>query len=231
MSGGGKPTRSSVLDELLGEGVETVECRPSLDFVNELLPEELPLIEKAVEKRKAEFAAARVMARQAMLHLGVAAVPLLRYDSRAPRWPDGIIGTITHTRDYCAVALTNAAELRSIGIDAEVNEPLKPELVERVCTEAERHWLQSRAKEERGCLAKLIFSAKEAFYKCQHPITQTYLGFQDVTLEFDVDTFEFHVATVHKLEGEAASVGAAKGTYKISDELIVTAMRLPSGDS
>ena len=228
MSADKSPAWSQIFSDLLTIDVEAWECRPRLHFVNELLPEERPLIEKAVDKRRAEFAAARVMARRAMVRLGVTPEPVLRADDRSPRWPEGIVGTITHTDGYCAVALASSSRVRSLGIDAEVDGPLKPEIIERVCTESERLWLASHAPEERGHLAKLIFSAKESFYKCQHPLTKTFLGFQDVSLEIDIGNTEFRVTFLDKLTGVDVRVREAEGHYRIANGLILTAMTLPN---
>ena len=58
-----------------------------------------------------------------------------------------------------------------------------------ICTSAELEWLERQAPEERSLLATLIFSAKEAFYKCQFSLTHGWLGFRDVELKFEADTF------------------------------------------
>ncbi|MCP4445395.1 MAG: 4'-phosphopantetheinyl transferase superfamily protein [Myxococcales bacterium] len=219
-------TRSEVLADLLGRKLEVWECIPSLHYVDELFPEERELITKAVDRRRAEFAAARVLARRAMGQLGVKPEPLLRYDDRAPRWPEGIVGTITHTKGYCAVALASANTIRSVGIDAELADPLGTDIINRICGESELRWLDTQPSEDRGRLAKLIFSAKEAFYKCQYPITQTFLGFRDVELEFDLANEEFRVAVLRKLTSPDSSVREARGRYRVSPELIQTTMIL-----
>ncbi len=38
---------------------------------------------------------------------------------------------------------------------------------------------------------KLLFSAKEAFFKCYYPLTHSWLDFKDVEVEFDFDTGSF----------------------------------------
>src|SRR5437763_335927 len=80
----------------------------------QLYPEERACIARAVPKRRAEFATGRVCARQALERLGVAVGPLLPHPDRSPAWPPGIVGSISHTDGYCAVAVAEAT--RALGI-------------------------------------------------------------------------------------------------------------------
>ena len=90
-----------------------------------------------------------------------------------------------------AVAVARSSTARSIGLDIEADEPMKPELRPRILTDGECAWLETRDAGEQGRLAMLVFSAKECFYKCQHPLTRQFLGFQDVELELDPDERRF----------------------------------------
>ena len=132
--------------------------------------------------RQREFATARACARRALARLGVKPVALVPHADRSPCWPDGIVGSITHTRDLCLVALARRGRLASLGIDIERVTGASTDIEELVCTPAERRWLDARPAALRGANIRLLFSAKEAFYKCQHPLTKTYLDFQDVEL-------------------------------------------------
>ncbi|MBW2215557.1 MAG: hypothetical protein JRF48_14335 [Deltaproteobacteria bacterium] len=65
-----------------------------------------------------QFTAGRVCSRIALGRLGVAATtPVLRGEDRAPIWPPGFVGTITHTDTWCAaaVARTRGARPRWLG--------------------------------------------------------------------------------------------------------------------
>jgi 4'-phosphopantetheinyl transferase EntD len=42
--------------------------------------------------------------------------------------------------------------------------------------------------------SRLVFSAKEAFYKCQFPLTRTFLGFKQVSVTLGDGTFELRLA-------------------------------------
>ncbi|QCO56124.1 4'-phosphopantetheinyl transferase superfamily protein [Pseudorhodobacter turbinis] len=129
----------------------------------------------SVPKRLMEFAAGRAAARAAMAAFGPAcAIPM--GSDRAPIWPDGISGSITHSATACLAAVTRAPTL--IGIDLEPATPLEADLWDIVLSPPERATLGT------GLHAKLIFSAKEAAYKAQYARSRTLLEFDalEITL-------------------------------------------------
>ena len=71
-----------------------------------LFPDEQAAVSRAVEKRRAEFAAGRSLARIALTEIGHAPCAIAQAD-RAPVWPLGIVGSITHSNDYVAVCVVN----------------------------------------------------------------------------------------------------------------------------
>jgi 4'-phosphopantetheinyl transferase EntD len=175
----------TLIADLFPSTARTAEGVPRLAD-GELYPEELSYIRSAVAKRRAEFATARTLARQALAALGVAPLALVPGADRAPVWPPGIVGSITHTRDYCAVVVDRAPPLGSIGLDVETLQALEASELERVLTVRERAWLLGQAPESRAALGMLFFSAKEAYYKCQYPLTGKFLDFLDVELEISL---------------------------------------------
>lgn len=176
-----------MLSELFPEDVAAAWGDPLLPS-KPLFPEEAALVASAVEKRKKEFAKGRECARSALATLGFFDVPLLTGESREPLWPGKVVGSITHTRGLCAAAVARAERYRGIGIDAEPAEPLEPGVVRRVCRDREAASLPSGALDE-SLVPRLVFCVKEAVYKCQFPLSRTFLGFEDVTVELDEGTF------------------------------------------
>ncbi|MEU2758298.1 MULTISPECIES: 4'-phosphopantetheinyl transferase family protein [Streptomyces] len=65
----------------------------------DLYPQEARIVERAVALRKREFATTRRCAREALARLGLPPVPILSDRHGAPRWPEGVLGSLTH----CAV--------------------------------------------------------------------------------------------------------------------------------
>jgi len=88
------------------------------------LPEEEPLIARSVEKRRSEFVTVRHCARVAMTKLGVPEAPILKGEKGEPRWPDGLVGSLTHCEGYRGAVVGRTSAVRSVGIDAEPHDVL-----------------------------------------------------------------------------------------------------------
>ena len=148
------------------------------------LPEAL---KKAVRKRQTEFIAGRLCAAQALGAAGCGDPDrILASVDRAPVWPKGYAGSITHTEGFVSAAVAREADLRSIGIDTEriMSDRTAGDVGELVAGgEPFEKWAAGCA----GNLGQaewttLMFSAKESVYKCVHPLAKTFLGFSDVAL-------------------------------------------------
>ncbi len=151
--------------------------------------------------RAREFAAGRAAARRAMRALGQIERPVPRGTDRAPIWPSGLTGAITHTRTDCLAAVTDDPSLAGLGLDLEPATPLDPELLSEICTPAELGWLDTVVPSRRAYLAKLVFCAKEAVFKAQYPISQQMLDFHDVTVSLDPGGRNFDAQVHPRLRG------------------------------
>ncbi|NGM44050.1 4'-phosphopantetheinyl transferase superfamily protein [Rhodobacter sp. SGA-6-6] len=138
----------------------------------------------AVPARLAEFSAGRHAARAALQALGLppAAIPMAA--DRAPVWPKGVAGSITHTRRACLAAARRGGGL---GIDLEEDEDLPADLWDSVLLPEEQDWARGQAAPGRA--AKLAFSAKEAAYKAQYARSRRLFGFDTLALSFHGDGF------------------------------------------
>jgi 4'-phosphopantetheinyl transferase EntD len=150
-----------------------------------LYPEEERCVRGAVTARRREFAQGRLCARQALARLGIRNFPLLTGSDRAPIWPEGVIGSLSHCGGYCAAAVARKGIIKGLGVDIETVEPLDPELLALVCTDSEMAGLAESAGDPQGALAKLIFSAKESVFKCAYPLTGVFLDFHDCAIRLD----------------------------------------------
>ena len=171
-----------MLESLLPPGVHAVEG-PILFGEWDATPEEMMRTADHMAHRKAEFLTGRTYARRALRSLGMPAPTIGWNADRSPIWPEGVIGCITHTRDYCAavVARTEGPNaIRGIGIDIETPGRITDAIAMKTFTAAERAALAlvpEELRQERMCV---MFCAKEAFYKMQFPLTKAWVGFQDV---------------------------------------------------
>ncbi|UXY23121.1 4'-phosphopantetheinyl transferase superfamily protein [Streptomyces cynarae] len=180
-----------MIEELLPGPVAVVEAhgRDALGDGVSLHPEEEAVIARAVDKRRREFTAVRACARHAMEKLGVLPQPVLPGEHGAPRWPDGLIGSMTHCVGYCAAALARAGELASLGIDAEPHDRLPDGVLDAVALPTERTRLRGLARSRPSVhWDRLLFSAKESVYKAWFPLTGKWLDFLEADVEIDPGT-------------------------------------------
>jgi 4'-phosphopantetheinyl transferase EntD len=193
-------------------------------------PEEAAQVARAVRHRRFEYAAGRHCARQALGRLGIPDAPLLNGEDRAPRWPAGVVGAITHTSSpsdgYCGVVVARAEEVYALGLDAEGAEPLEDELWRLILTGAEREALGEAPATARGRLAKLIFSAKEAYYKAQYPVTRRFLGFHEVEIRLGPEGAGFEARLLAPLDTTPPRLERCAGRILADDALVLTAVAL-----
>lgn len=133
-------------------------------------------VKNAVEKRIAEFRAGRHCAREALRALGREPGAILT-EGRAPVWPDGVVGAITHCTGYCGAVVADHSFARGIGFDAQTDNAVSAELWTLIASPSER------CRSLPPAWRTIAFSAKEAFYKAQYSITSSWLGFEEVSIE------------------------------------------------
>ena len=193
-----------------------------------LFEEEEALLARAVEKRRREFSTGRHCARAALAALGLPAAPILPGEARAPVWPPGVVGSITHCAGYRAAAVARVGDVASVGIDAEPDERLTPEVLELVAEPAERARLRGLAVEAPGvCWDRLLFSAKESVYKAWFPLARRWLGFADADVTIDpAGTFAARLLVPGPVVGGAPLAGLA-GRWLARDGLLLTSVTVP----
>lgn len=199
-----------------GVAVATARAAPVGDG---MFAEERRYIAEARAARQAEFGTARICARRALAELGIAPCPLVPNPDRSPRWPAGIRGTIAHAGGICAAAVAASTDLHAIGLDIEPDVPLPSDLERVICTDAERRWLE-RIGDARGRTGKLIFSAKEAWYKCQYGVSGALIDFREVTLTIDLDHQRFYT-----VDGPVPGI---EGRYGYADGFVIATAMLPA---
>jgi 4'-phosphopantetheinyl transferase EntD len=178
-----------------------------------LFPDEAAAVAKAIERRRREFATGRSLAREALAGLGMAPASVPPGERGAPRWPAGVVGSITHCAGYRAAAVARAGQVRSIGIDAEPDGPLPDGVLDRISLPGERAMLRALAAPgPRWDL--LLFSAKESVYKAWFPLTGRWLGFEDAELTIQAATG--HPATGHVTTGDPV-VGTFAARILVAD--------------
>jgi 4'-phosphopantetheinyl transferase EntD len=194
-------TLSTGFASLFPTGVVAAELRAP-GAASNLLPEEAESIANAVPKRIQEFAAGRLCARRALEEFGVTHFPVRVAQDRQPVWPESLIGSITHTVGLCAAVVAERSRFMALGVDSEIVGAVKVNLRRRICVEAEMAWIEELEPAGRAAAATLIFSAKEAFFKCQYPLVGERLNFHDLrvtALEWGAPVGVFTVAPTRPL--------------------------------
>jgi 4'-phosphopantetheinyl transferase EntD len=215
-----------VIEALFPEGVVVVVAGAA-QAGEPLHPAEAALAGRMGDARRHEFALGRACARHALAVLGVPG-PVLRGDDRAPIWPPGVVGSLTHCDALCAAAVAREGDIVAIGLDAELDAPLSDRLARRVCTSAERLHLARLPGREPGAWGKLAFSAKESFYKAWYTLARTGLGFRDVEVSIDPDAARF---SVRVLRGDKPGPRTAQGRFAFAPPHVVTAVAIRRGEA
>ena len=206
---------------LFAEGAVAYQTR-DIFTAESLLPGEQEYLLKAVAKRIHEFAGGRACARAGLSRLGFGPIALPMGADRAPLWPAGATGSITHTDGFCAAVVASRARIRALGLDAEPENSVKPDLWRRICTAQELAMLQQQDPRTALGTATLIFSAKEAFYKCQHALTGQWLGFSDISIA--IESGRFTVQPTQSLQIASQCPGPWHGRYLHEAGLVITAV-------
>lgn len=143
----------------------------------------------AVPARLAEFAAGRSAARQALRSLGFAPVAIAMGPDRAPLWPDGATGSISHCMGACLAVMGLTRDYRGLGLDIEPLQPLPVELWSTVLRPEELRQIKDLPQPQQALQSLRIFVAKEAAYKAQYPITRQIFDFQTLRIIWQDQSF------------------------------------------
>ncbi|MFC4147344.1 4'-phosphopantetheinyl transferase [Micromonospora mangrovi] len=216
-----------MIGDLLPAPVVTAHAYGDPPEASLLSPEDTH-ITRAVERRRREFTTVRWCARTAMVALGVAPAPVLPGERGAPCWPAGVVGSMTHCAGYRAAALAPAATVRTVGIDAEPNERLPAGVLAAIALPAERARLGALFVARPDVAAdRLLWSAKEAFYKAWFPLGRRLLDFDEAEVELRADgTFSARLRTP-----EPGVPDGFPGRWRVADGLVATAIAVPVAES
>ena len=209
--------------------VESRDCAT----LETLLVEERELVAAAAPQRIRDFATGRWCAHKALEQHGIESCALLSDANRAPLWPSGIVGSITHADGYCAAAVGRRKDFVGIGIDAESIGRVQRELWREIFTGEEIAWLEQLAEPGQACMATMLFSAKESFYKAQYPFTKLWLEFKAVAVHIHSDGWLLRVVEPPRATPNAFSrlQRPLLGRFTISGPHIMTAIAIDACDA
>jgi enterobactin synthetase component D len=160
-----------------------------------------PSLASAVPKRKAEYLAGRYAARLALRALGHEGSQIGSGADRAPRWPEYIIGAITHTADLAISSVASSHRMLALGVDAEdtMSAGTANEIASSITTYDERACLAGTERSLAQGMT-LALSAKESLYKALSPQVGRF--------------FDFSVARLMSVDEKAAQL-----TMELTEDL------------
>lgn len=132
-------------------------------------------IARAAPRRRAEWLAGRHCASEALrLLTGQGTCPGMAPD-RSPVWPDGTLGSISHSGDVAVAIAARAGSCLGIGIDIErvMDGRAASEIAPEALTPRERRHLPNDPFS-----VTLAFSAKESLFKALHPLLRRPMSFR-----------------------------------------------------
>ncbi|XAM73909.1 4'-phosphopantetheinyl transferase superfamily protein (plasmid) [Pantoea stewartii] len=187
---------------------------------NIYLPEK---IRESVIKRRAEFFSGRLCADMAMNLLGFFNKQVAVSPARVPLWPEGLIGSISHTDNLAIAVVAHVDTLTLIGVDLEIRNPeVFISIADQFTSTQEQIYLQTT--EMPYDLALLItFSAKESLYKALWPEVNAFFDFSAAAIiNIDINTQKFHLRLTTSLTNKFQSGTVFSGNYCLFEENVIT---------
>ncbi|NQX87801.1 MAG: 4'-phosphopantetheinyl transferase superfamily protein [Halioglobus sp.] len=134
-----------------------------------------------VNKRRSEYLAGRLCAREALLAAGAGQpIQIASAGDRSPIWPHGWTGSITHCAGRALAAVARADRGRRLGVDVEdlMCENSASRLAETILHDGD----QLYPGYPFATALTIAFSAKEALYKGLYPDVQRFFGFEAASI-------------------------------------------------
>ncbi|MEE4185877.1 MAG: 4'-phosphopantetheinyl transferase superfamily protein [Gammaproteobacteria bacterium] len=214
-------TAAAALQELLVDllpGGIAVAVSDECPANAELLGAEATAAAGMVEARRREFAHGRHCARQALRQLGAPPTSIPKGDDRAPQWPPGIVGSISHTGSLAAAVVARTPGFAGVGLDIEAAGLLESDALKLILRDEE----QASYSAADG---RLLFSIKEAIYKCIYPQVQRYVDFREMHVTLDPRRERFSARPC--LETPATGLPTRlEGLYRRTDTYVISVLWL-----
>jgi 4'-phosphopantetheinyl transferase EntD len=125
-------------------------------------------------------AAARVAARGLLAAVGSPHWSMPRRVGRAPLWPEGVMGSLSHCDEDVAAAVSCNDLYAGIGIDIEPREPLERDILDLFASPPELRDISGDLVR-----ARMLFCAKEAAYKAVYPLDGRFLEPHDIAVNLE----------------------------------------------
>ena len=191
----------------------------------------LPCIERqaisnAGPKRRNEFFAGRIAAKEALGQLGIERAVIPMCADRAPKWPSGVIGSIAHSTGIAIAVAGRTSDCNAIGIDIEGAGGLSEDVWPEIFLPTELDWLSTLPPPVRARSAMIMFCAKESFYKFQYPMTHAWLGFLEAQVTIHQSACRFTVSSPRTAHLLPQSQGCFYGGYGLTGDYTISGLAI-----
>ena len=207
---------------LVGAHLISTRFDPALLTEDDFLRCAVPPV-RGVAKRQAEYLAGRLCAREALRRVtGQASVPAIG-DDRAPQWPRGVVGSITHSDNWAAALVAPDDRWRAVGMDVERLLPSDraQRLQGEILTPAELQRLEHLDDQTRAARISLTFSLKESLFKALYPLTLTRFYFHDAEL-LDIDRDSARLRLLIDLNADWRAGAELDGQFVLFDGKVLS---------
>ena len=188
-----------------------------------------PELHRAAASRQREYVAGRYCAARAIERLQPFEAPLTigRGAAGEPRWPAGFTGSVTHTEGLASAAVARLSDARSIGIDSEVRvDTWRAEQIKPLVMQQDEAGLGGGALDG-GTRVMLVFSAKEAIFKCLYPVVGRRFYYEDARIiSADAATGVFVAELLTTLAPGFERGTVLQGRFEIDDRHVHTGVWL-----
>ena len=143
-------------------------------------------------------------------------------------WPDGVVGSITHTKDFAAAAVASTADAISLGIDTEriMSEAQARQVCGTVAWPVELAHARAVGMSRLEALT-LVFSVKETVFKCLYPRIGRMFDFHDVrVVNVHGHARSFVARIVRTLSAEFPASSLVHGRFHLDGHWVHTGMCL-----
>jgi enterobactin synthetase component D len=195
---------------------------------------ELPAaLQEATAKRQLHFRAGRYCALRALeaLEGRLVTTVLPQTAGGAPLWPEGVTGSITHTDGFVSAAVARTSQVEALGIDTEriMSVDRAARVSAAIAWPSELAHMRAIGFDRLEALT-LVFSAKEAIFKCLYRKIGRIFDYRDVRIVAAVlHPGTFTARIVQTLSPDFPAQTLLHGRFEINGSWVHTGMVLSSG--
>ena len=180
-------------------------------------------LRKWTPKRQAEFLAGRLLAAMGQDAIGQRPGTVHMGRDRAPLWPRGVAGSISHAKHHCAcIVLPQGSGDPGIDVETVASGSRLKALQAKAMTDEERRRLASAR--DPALFSTLVFSAKETLFKALYPTVQRFFGFHCAELAAASDETHVTLALTEMLHPDLPRGLCFDVAYEVRNDRVMTWM-------